>query len=280
MSEHIPRPSPDSAPGPEVLPARETTGIDWRRLEVPIGRFSQYITSGIDQARAEHREIDHGTARCIAHALGRGYGRQSHLAEFGRTGEGDYLALREEYLNLYNTPEIHPAAKELIDWFGTHLVQRENIGSGRRFMNEHLPPKLEQILVATGVEVGDWYLTVHVPATCNQATIEELTKTLTELQLDKDIALQAFLNLPDVNAMSGDIMQDFHDNYIGTYDSIEDAVHELAEVDEIERDVDDYAEQRHLFVEQVSPDYEALREIAENGYDFTEREGRVYVFYK
>ena len=80
--------------------------------------------------------------------------------------------------------------------------------------------------------------------------------------------------------MSGDIMHDFHDNYIGTYMSIEDAVGELAEVNEREREVVDYAVDRHLFIDQVSPDYEALREEAETGYDIVERGDRVYVFSK
>ncbi|WP_339619527.1 hypothetical protein [uncultured Salinibacterium sp.] len=264
----------------ESRPARGPDGIDWRRLEVATNRFSQYINEGIAKAQAEHTEIDDPTARCIAHTLGRGLGRESCLAEFGRTGEGSYDQLREEYLVLYCSDTASPEVKELIDWLGTHLIHRDGHQNLRRFQNEHLPPKLERVLVPTGVEVGDWYLTVHVPASYNRAAIEELTATLTELQLDKDVALQAFLNLPDVNAMSGDIMQDFHDNYIGTYMSIEEAVSELAEVDELERDLHDYAEQRHLFIEQVTPDYEALREEAEGVYDIVEREGRVYVFYK
>jgi len=264
----------------EPRPAAEPEGIDWRRLEVALGRFNDFIASGIAQARSEHREIDSQTARCIAHVLGRAYGRDSALATFGRTEEGGYPELRDEYLDLYNHANVDLVTKELIDWLGTHFVERENAGSGRRFMNEHLPPKLERILVRTGVDVGDWHLTVHVPAIYNQAAIDELTQTLAELQVDQDPALRAFLGLPDVNAMSGDIMQDFHDNYIGTFSDIEDAVTVMAEVDEIERDIRDYAEQRHLFIDGIMPDYEALREVAENGYEFVESEGRVYVFYK
>lgn len=238
------------------------------------------ISDGLIDASRSGGEIDEPTAKRIAHALGAAIGPNSALADYANGGAGDYEQLREEYLSLYTDPTTPEEIRSWIDWLGTYLVQRENTGSGRQFMNEHMPPKLEQILVRTGVEVGDWYLTVHVPASYNQAAIDELTETLAELQLDRDVALQAFLNLPDVNAMSGDIMQDFHDNYIGTYMSIKDAIHEVAEVDEIERDVRDYAEERHLFIEGVTPDYEALREAAENGYDFVEREGRVYAFTK
>ena len=280
MSEHAPRPTPETPAIPEIRRARETSGIDWRRLDVATNRFGEYIAEGIATALAEKTELDDAAARCFAHVLGRALGRSSKLAEFGRTGEGSYLELREEYLDIYGHEEANPVTKELIDWFGTYLIHREGHRDLRRFQNEHQPPKLERVLVRTGVEVGDWYLTVHVPAHYNQTAIDELTKTLTELQLDEDVALQAFLELPDVNAMSGDIMQDFHDNYIGTYMSIEDAVGELAEVNEREREVVDYAADRHLFIDQVSPDYEALREEAETGYDIVERGDRVYVFSK
>lgn len=278
MNDHAPRHSPETAASPELRPAPETGEIDWRRLEVAVNRFSDYIAEGIAKAMADKTEIDPLTARCIAHVLGRGLGRASSLAEFGRTGEGSYLELREEYLDIYSRDEAPASTKELIDWLGTHLLHRDGHEDLRRFQNEHLPPKLERVLVPTAIEVGDSVLTVHVPANYDQAAIEGLTETLAELQLDKDVALQAFLALPDVNAMSGDVMQDFHENYIGTYMSIEEAIHELAEVDELERDVRDYGEQRHLFIEQVTPDYEALREEAAGAYDMVERGDRVYVF--
>ena len=280
MSKHTPRPSPETPQPVEVRPARETIGIDWRRLDVEISRFSQYLVDGLSKALQGRSEIDDGTARVIAHVLGRGFGRHSHLAKFGQTGEGNYLELREEYLDIYAAEQVTESIKELIDWFGTYLIHRDGHRNLRRFQNEHLPPKLDRVLVPTGVEIGDWYLTVYVPANHNQASIDELTQTLSELRLDQDPALQAFLELPDVNALSGDIMQDFHDNHIGTYLSVEEAIHELAEVDERQRDVREYAEERHLFIEDLRPDYEALRDQAEEGYDIVERGDRVYVFYK
>ncbi|RRJ85675.1 hypothetical protein EG850_12190 [Gulosibacter macacae] len=264
----------------QVRPAPEHPAADWRRLDVAYNRYGDRIAEGITNALAQHTEIDDTTARCIAHVLGRGRGRQSALAEFGRTGEGGYESLRDEYLDLYTDERASAATKELIDWLGTYLVQRDNHGSGRRFMNAHLPPKLEQLLVRTGVEVGDWYLTVHVPASCDRKVIDELVRTLHELHLDKDPALQAFLSLPDVNAMNGDIMESFHENYVGTYATTEDAVHGLLEIDEWEKDVNEFAADRGLLIDGITPDYEALLDRVREAYDLAEHEGAFYAFYR
>lgn len=136
------------------------------------------------------------------------------------------------------------------------------------------------LFLPTGVDVGDWYFTVHVPASYGCEAIGELDATLHELQLDNDEALQSFLSLPDVNAMSGDIMESFHENYIGTFTSAQDAVHGLLEIDEWEKEVHEFAAERHLYIENVTPDYEALLERARDAYDVVECKGQVYAFYK
>lgn len=272
--------APEREQQPVVYPAPDRETPDWRRLEVASRRFGELIAAGITTAIDERSEVDDGTARCIAHVLGRAFGRHSALSGYGRTGKGDYEALRDEYLTLYNAADVPAPTKELVNWLGTYLVQRENHGTLHRFGNEYLPPKLEQLLVPTGIDVDDWYFTVHVPASFGREAIEELAATLHELQLDKDEALQAFLSLPDVNAMSGDIMESFHENYIGTFGSIEDAVHGLLEIDEWEKEVHEFAAERHLYVDNISPDYEALLERARDAYDIVEWKDKVYAFYK
>ena len=49
---------------------------------------------------------------------------------------------------------------------------------------------------------------------------------------------------------------------------------------ERERDVSQYAAQRQLIIEDMTPDYEALRSHAADVFDLVEWKGRVYVFYK
>ena len=266
--------------GGKPCPVQEGGPPDWRRFEVAARRFGELIASGIATAMEQKVDIDQGTARCIAHVLGRSLSRESALARFGRTGEGAYETLREEYLVLHNDPSVTKSTQELIDWLGTYLIRQQHPDARTVTYREVSPPRLDNILVPTGVEVGDWHLTVQVPGIYGSKDIADLIETLTELSADKDAALRAFLGLPDVNAMSGDIMEDFHQQYVGTYMSVEDAIHELAEVEERERDVFAYAEDRQLVIEQMTPDYEALREEVADGFDLVEEDGRVYVFHK
>lgn len=277
MNECTPQtPTPDqrpSFPTPNVKP-------DWRRYEVAARRYGELIAAGVNTAIHQRTDIDVGTARCIAHVLGRSLGTDSALASFASTGDGDYEALREDYLSLHNDRNVTETTQQLIDWLGVHLIHQRHPAASTVNYAATYPPRLDNVLVPTGVEVGDWYLTVQVPGIYNAKDIDELTSTLDQLHVDQDPALRCFLGLPDVNAMSGDIMTDFHEQYIGTYASIEDAIDDVADVQELQRDLTDYASERQLIIEHMTPDYEALRPIAAEGYDFVEEEGRVYVFSK
>ncbi|MDF1478768.1 hypothetical protein PYV02_06680 [Leifsonia sp. H3M29-4] len=253
---------------------------DFRRLEVATRRFTQYIVDGIAAAQTEGREISQETARCIAHVLGRAYGRESALADFGRTGEGQYLTLRDEYLDLYGDPDTPAEVKEWIDWLGTYLVQRENTGSGRRFMNEHLQPKLEQLLVRTSVRVGSEHFTVNVPADWDSGDEDGLIELLTDLHLPEDEALQAFLMLPDVSVGADDVMESFHESYVNAYPFLEDAVRDLAEVDSLELAIYEATESRSLPDNAVLIDYSLIEDHVREGYDLIEWKGRTFVFNK
>lgn len=265
---------------PEARAAVDREVPDLRRLEVATRRFTQYIVDGIAAAQAEGREISHETARCIAHVLGRAYGRESALAGFGRNGEGEYLTLRDEYLDLYSDPDTPGEVKEWIDWLGTYLVQRENTGSGRRFMNEHLPPKLEQLLVRTNVRVGEEEFLVNLPANWDSGEVDGLIETLTDLRLPEDDALQAFLSLPDVSAGVDNIMESFHENFVRTYEDVVDAVRDLAEVDSLELGIYEATKSRALPDDAVLIDYSVIEDHVREAYDLVEWKGSVHVFNK
>lgn len=251
--------------------------IDLRRLEVAARRFESRIADGLSAALTENREIDDGTARVIAHVLGRAYGRASNLAEFGRTGEGTYSALREEYLQLYSL-DAPADIREWIDWFGTYLVDRENIGSSRRFMNEHLPPQLEQLLVRTEVSVDEEQFTVHIPAHYDNAAIAELTETLTVLNLPQNQALQAFLQLQDVNALSGDIMESFHESFAGSYSDMENLVRALSPLEDWESDLADWRDNHGIEPDALKWNIDLLGEHLRQIYDLVDWKGRLYAF--
>lgn len=274
MSEHEPHQTPEARAAPERITP------DWRRLEVAARRFAPMISEGIDAALAGQTEIDQDTARCIAHVLGRACGRESALADFGRTGEGQYLTLRDQYLDLYAQPEAPDDIKQWIDWLGTYLVQKENTGSGRRFMNEHLPPKLEQLLVRTSLRVGDHRYVVHIPASWDSGDVDGLIEALTELQLPEDDALQAFLSLPDVSAGTGDIMESFHEAFARTYADEESALRALSPLEDWEISLADWCIDNGVDYDALDWNYAPLMDRLRDLYDIVERKGVLYVFIK
>lgn len=264
---------------PEPRDAPERASPDWRRLDVAAARFGDRIAGGITAALTAHTEIDDTTARCIAHVLGRAYGRTSALADFGRTGDGQYLTLRDEYLDLYD-PDASADVKEWIDWLGTYLVQREHTGTGRQYMNEHLPPKLEQLLVRTRLRVSGEHFIVNVPASWDSGDTDQLIETLTELRLPEDAALQAFLALPDVSAGTPDIMASFHEAFAGTYQSEEDALRALSPLEEWENSLADWCIDNGVDYDALDWNYAPLMERLRGLYDVVEQEGQIHAFIK
>jgi hypothetical protein len=264
----------------ESRPTEEREAIDWRRLEVASNRFFDRIADGTAMALTEKTEIDTDTARMIAHVLGRAYGPASHLAEFGRTGEGTYLEMRDEYLRLYNDEQADPVIKEYIDWLGTYLVQRENIGFGRERANPSLPPQLDLILVATDIEFDGESSTFYVPATIRGPYVDALREQLKDLHGMDQEALQAFLTLPDVDASSANLIESFDESFVSSFPTVEEAVESVIELDVREREIDEFAANQGFAIDQLTPDYEVLLEEARQAYDFIPWKGRIHVFNK
>lgn len=253
---------------------------DWRRLEVAAGRFAGLITDGITQAQANHTEISMDTARCIAHVLGRAYGRESHLAEFGRTGEATYLDLREEYLRLYNDDNAEPAVKELIDWFGTALIDQMGTAYSGRNPNENTPPKLDRILVRTTLTTSGRPATVHVPASFTAADMEQLIVRLEECDEFFGPAFRAFLTLPDVNAGAVDVLDNFQDNYVGSFNDIDEAVYALSPLEDWEIELGNWADDHGLPADAVELNAEYVIEQTRDAYDLIDVGGMIYAFNK
>lgn len=274
--EHAP-PTPSSSE--QQLPSAPMREVpDWRRLEVALSRHSELIGDGIAYADEHHTGVNQETAQCIAHVLGRSFGPDSALAEYALTGTGTYEALRDEYLTIYHDPAAPAWAAELVDHVGTHLIYQTFPDASTSRQRASYPRKLARLHVPTEVAVDGLTMTVNVPGIYGRDTIAELPETLSELRLAEDIGLQAFLSVPGVNALSGDIMEDFHNCYIGIWKNLEDAIGELCLLSDREEEVADFASERKLFYDYLTPDYEALQEELEETFSLVEREGRVYVF--
>ncbi|TFD27338.1 hypothetical protein [Cryobacterium lyxosi] len=241
----------------------------------------QTIEGGIDDARARSSDVTEHTARAIARAIANALGDNGRaLDEFARTGSGSNATLNEEYLEVYNDPTTPGQVRTWIDWFGTYLVQRENTGSGRQFMNEHLSPKLARLLVRTEVTVGGEQFTVHLPASYGEADITDLAETLKELSLDEDPGLQAFLSLPDVNAMSGNIMESFHEAFAGTYRNTEAALRALSPLEEWESDLAEWVIEQGVEHRALQWNLDPLVQRLRDVYDLVQWRGVFHAFIK
>lgn len=281
MNERHPNmlPPERAAPETKVRPAPMREMPDWRRYEVAKHRFEDLIAAGISTALKRRRDIENGTARCIAHVLGRALGRESALADYGRTGTGYYTELREEYLRLHNDEQVTESTQELIDWFGTHLIHHFYPSAETITHYEVYPPRLDNILVPTSIALGDGkFATANVPGIYDDAEITDVTEALRELRIEEEPGFQAFLSLPDVNAAGGDIFDEYESSIVGQWPQMELALAELCELDSREDEVKDYAAERKLYFDYLTPDYEALREEVEEAFSLVEHDGDVYVF--
>ncbi|HEY5320220.1 MAG TPA: hypothetical protein VIJ76_05015, partial [Galbitalea sp.] len=122
--------------------------------------------------------------------------------------------------------------------------------------------------------------TVHLPANYHGADVSGLAETLTELSLNEDPALQAFLSLPDVNAMNGDIMESFHEAFAGTYRDAEAALRALSPLEEWESDlakwVIEHGVEHGALQWKLEPILARLRDV----YDLVEWKGTIHAFNK
>src|SRR3546814_5217806 len=127
-------------------------------------------------------------------------------------------------------------------------------------MNEHVPPKLDQLLVRTRIRVCGKQVTVSIPASWDSGEVDGLIETLTILQVPEDDALQAFLSLRDVNAGTDDIMESFHEAFAGTYPSEEEALRALSPLEDWETSLADWCVDQGLEPETLEWNYAPLME--------------------
>lgn len=252
---------------------------DPARLNRSADQWTSRIVEGISRAYDAKTEVSPETARLIAHVLGRALGRDSQLAEFARTGEGSYDGLRDEYLTLYTDPTTPPMVKEWIDWLGTHLVQSSTEGSGRRFMNEHLAPRLPQLLLRDQLTIGDEQVVVHFPADLSGPDIQDLADRLKLLEVLSDDGLRAFLTLKDVDANADNLMEAFAENYVGFFDTIDDALRGLTSLSEWQSDLEAFGRERGIGP-ALSIDLDVIENLTREIYDLVELGGRIHAFHK
>jgi hypothetical protein len=247
--------------------------------ERAVSRFQRRVIEGITGAHTEQREIDPGTARLIAHVLGRAVGRDSHLADYGRIGTGDYEQLRSEYLDLYEDPHTPPMIREWIDWFGTFLTANHlNATPPERSPDARAAP--EPAFARGEVSIGDRVLTVHVPASITGPALQALVARLEALPELEDDAFIAFLSIRDVDASDPDIATIFHDSHVGSYENVVEALRVLTPLDDWEAELADWARGQGLAADAVTLNIASIEATARTAYDLIRRNDRIHAFTK
>ena len=90
-------------------------------------------------------------------------------------------------------------------------------------------------------------------------------------------AFRAYLTLPDIDATNESLDNDFHAQYVGAYEYIDDVIANLTEMADWERDLQVWARERGL-IDMVHLDRVAIEAVARETWDIVEVGGRCYVF--
>lgn len=138
----------------------------------------------------------------------------------------------------------------------------------------------EQILVADAVVVHGADFCVHVPGSTGQATLSDLGETLGDLNLDRDEALQAFLSLPDVNALSENLLESFEATFAGSFHSLDDALRALSPLEDWENDLADWQVNNGVDEDALEWNYQPLYRRLRDVYDLVEWKVALHAFNK
>lgn len=253
--------------------------IDLERLRRAANRFENAITLGIGAARSAGREIDDGTAQLIAHVLGRGLGRDSQLAEHGRTRQGDPEAMRAEFTTLWEHPRTGGLAREWINWLSTYLLHSEpgpEVPDGDQV--EAARALLRSTLVTDQLNVGGVTLTVNIPASLTGPELREVVARLEQLPEIFEQSFHAFLTLPDVDASAENVADLFEQYFVGRFESEDDAIDGLTPIDEWETRLGEWTAELGLPADAVTLDRSVISAQLREVYDVVEMEGRIYAF--
>lgn len=257
-------------------PTRRSTGE--RIRPTSSIELDALLDAGIERALEHGTGVDAMTARVIALVLAPD--PESGLARFALSGESEQAPgndeLRDEYLPAYLDPTTPVVVKELVDWLGTYLVDRDNGHIAPRFQPPGVP-KLGNSLWRTQIDLEGRPLQVRVRADLSGTGIEALSDALVPLLERYGEAFEAFLTLGDVEASSAQLEEAFLDSYRGTFVDQNDLIREVTDLTKIEQAVD-HINQTLLGGEFVLLDHELLRQTVAHQFDIIDRGGRLHVF--
>jgi hypothetical protein len=247
--EHTPE-SPDSHE--RVGPDRENLQpgeIDLTGATQQEDDLRDVIGDAILEAETSGGEIPTWGARTIARALANRLGSSdTALHHYALSGLADPDKISRELAEVYSDPNSSPEARSWVNWLSTYMVNR--------------PPDTD----------ADRRGTVDA--------VEEATSPQVEQGLaEHGDAFRAYLGLPDVDESAVDLLETFHEFYIGAYPHIDALLDDLTEVRDWESAIDELAA-RYGIDGLVSLDRSKVEPIARETWDIVEVGRRLYVFTK
>ncbi|WP_157583527.1 hypothetical protein [Plantibacter sp. H53] len=158
----------------------------------------------------------------------------------------------------------------------THLVRPEDDS----WIAEPLPHPLGNVRVLTTRTIGDEHVIFRVPGTASGVDIAATVEVLHRLEVDQDDALLAYLTLPDVHAMQDDLMEGFHENFVGTYPDNEAALRALSPLTGWESSLADWCIHHGIEFDALNWNLDPLISRLAEVYDLIDLKGRVHAFIK
>jgi hypothetical protein len=200
--------------------------------------ISDHLKTICAEADTKGEPVATDDARAIATLLARLLPPGSEMSRFAATGEANPVVIAEECEFIRERPWSAPETGAWALAFAHYLAAQTSLGTRAE------PPSLEagqlpdSSLIRYGIgQHGD--------------------------------AFRAYLSLPDVDPERDDLIKSFRDFYIGTYESIEAVVQELADGVVTQDDLDQWA------VDGIT-----LDELVRATWDIVELNGRFHVFTK
>lgn len=232
------------------------------------------IEGGVELARQGRRDIDPATARMIAHALATA--PDSPLARFAKTDTISNAEARAEYLPLYEDEATPDEVHELIDRLGAHLIVRENRQKPRPdfFVGA---PRLGNILWLTEHKIDGYTVELYIPGDLPLDEEPRMVERVGPLIHRYGDPFLHFLEMPDVDASAENLEESFHDSYMGSFGSRDEALAALVEIDAIENAIGELAT-KFTGAEFVTLDREALWERICEVWEVIESGDKYHVF--
>lgn len=269
---------------PELTPNSVPPELNVDRLSRSAKHFETTIDAAIQLAAAQGREIDDDTAALIAHVLSRGLGRDSALAEYARTRSGTPDILSAEYLRIYGHPQTLGTVRGWIDWLGTYLVHKDNPtdvepspdadeSENPQFLR---PPKL----LRSELTIGDEMVIMHLPPAVDGPQIQTIVQRLESLPVIESPAFRVFLSLPDVDGSATNLVESFHEFYVGHFDTYGAMIYALSPLEEWQAALGQWTAENGLPHEAVTIDETTVLAQVREVYDIVEKDGGFYAFYR